>query len=137
MNEIKIIKQLAAPTPSESVELLNQLTYETEPTTADLQIADVPAWGNVQDAVAAVSFKSPVEFSFTDSASIDWQTDIAPGTGVTFAVYFGNILPKMIAYNGNDTDGYDSNTPNAHVTRSSGLIGEVTFDMPGVWIIVF
>lgn len=137
MTRTELFEQIGAATEDDALKILSLLFYKTIPVTADLDPDDIPGWQNVLDVVAGVSSSAPVEFPFTDSATIEWQTDIAPDTGVTFAVYFGNILPKMMAYSGNDADGYDSNTPTAHVTRSSGVIGEVSFNMPGDWVIVF
>jgi hypothetical protein len=137
MRGIEVIQEITSGT-GEAIQLDDLGTYRDAPITDDLNPNDIPSWENVNDLMGNIPvFTPPVEVPFTDSISIDWQTDIPPGQTDTYATLYGNLLPLYNIYSGNDTDGYDSSSPSAHVTRSGGIIDTVSFDQPGEWILRF
>jgi len=91
--------------------------------------------GVVIDVTETVIASTTARIAFTDTLTINWQTDIVPEYTKTYASLFGNGLPIYSFYSSSSGE-YDANQPQLAFVTAGGLITTATCNQPGTWLLI-
>ncbi len=82
-------------------------------------------------ALGTATSQVQLPFTSTDSGIINWQTDIPPGFGQTYAALLGNMFPKPVVYFLSSGTTYIDSGVVPTITFDGTLINTVVFDLQG------